>query len=162
MTTTMGDRDHHERSFQKPRSGQSNMLRGSYRSGHNQPGRSFGGGAHSPFPRGRNPGYPQQTRGYNHAPPNAARPAAVGFTVTCFACGKPGHKSYDCPDKKTATTPVRPPAPGGRPPHAAPPPATGRGRLNRLTKEEAANAPDVVISEFFICGTTLWFSSTPV
>jgi hypothetical protein len=31
----MGDRDHHDRSFQKPSSGQSNMLRGSYRQGHN-------------------------------------------------------------------------------------------------------------------------------
>jgi hypothetical protein len=30
-----GDRDYHDRSFQKPRSGQSNMLRGSYRPGHN-------------------------------------------------------------------------------------------------------------------------------
>jgi hypothetical protein len=28
-----GDRDHHDRSFQKPSSGQSNMLRGSYRPG---------------------------------------------------------------------------------------------------------------------------------
>jgi hypothetical protein len=55
----MGDRDQLDRSFQKPRSGQSNMLRGSYRPGHNQPGCGFGGGGRSPFPRGRNPGYPQ-------------------------------------------------------------------------------------------------------
>jgi hypothetical protein len=44
-----GDRDHHDRSFQKLRSGQSNMLRGSYRPGHNQPGRGFGGGGRSPL-----------------------------------------------------------------------------------------------------------------
>jgi hypothetical protein len=69
-----GDQDHHERSFQKPRSGQSNMLRGSYRPGHNHPGRGFGGGGRSPFPGGRNPGYPQQTRGYTRAPPSTARP----------------------------------------------------------------------------------------
>jgi hypothetical protein len=31
----MGDWDHHDRSFQKSRSEQSNMLRGSYRLGHN-------------------------------------------------------------------------------------------------------------------------------
>jgi hypothetical protein len=31
----LGDRDQPDRSFQKPRSGQSNMLRGSYRPGHN-------------------------------------------------------------------------------------------------------------------------------
>jgi hypothetical protein len=64
-----GDRDLHDRSFQKPRSGQRNMLRGSYRPGHNQPGRGFGGGGRSPFPGGRNLGYPQQTRGYTRAPP---------------------------------------------------------------------------------------------
>jgi hypothetical protein len=85
----MGDRDQPDRSFHKPRSGQSNMLRGSYRPGHNQPGRGFGGGGRSPFPGGRNPGYPQQTGGYTRAPPSTARPTAGGFTVTCFACGKP-------------------------------------------------------------------------
>jgi hypothetical protein len=58
-----GDRDHQDRSFQKPRSGHSNMLRGSYRPGHNQSRRGFGGGGRSPFPGGRNPGYPRQTRG---------------------------------------------------------------------------------------------------
>jgi hypothetical protein len=109
----MGDRDQPDQSFQKPRSGQSNMLRGSYRPGHNQPGRGFGGGVRSLFPGGRNPGYPQQTGGYTRAPPSTARPAAGGFTVTCFACGKLGHKSYDCPDKKAASTPARAPAPGG-------------------------------------------------
>jgi hypothetical protein len=71
-----GDQDHHDRSFQKPRSGQSNMLRGSYRPGHNQPGRGFGGGGRSPFLGGRNPGYPQQTGGYTRAPLSTTRPAA--------------------------------------------------------------------------------------
>ena len=111
----MGDQDHHDRSFQKPRTGQSNLLRGSYRPGHNQPGCSFGGGR-GQFPGGRNPGYPQQTGGYNRPPPSGTRPTAGGFTVTCFACGKPGHKSFECPDKKTTATPTRAPAPGGRPP----------------------------------------------
>jgi hypothetical protein len=46
-----GDRDHHDRSFQKLRSGQINMLRGSYLPRHNQPGRSFRGGGRSPFRR---------------------------------------------------------------------------------------------------------------
>jgi hypothetical protein len=150
----MGDRDQPDRSFQKPRSGQSNMLRGSYRSGHNQPGRSFGGSGRSPFFGGRNPDYPQHTGGYTRAPLSTARPAAGGFTVTCFACGKPGHKSYDCPDNKAATTPARAPAPGGRPPQAAPPPAAGRGRLNHLTEKETADAPDVMIGKFLVCGTS--------
>jgi hypothetical protein len=147
----MGDRDQSDRSFQKPRSGPSNMLRGSYRPGHNQPGRGFGGGGRSPFPGGRNPGYPHQTGGYTRAPLSTARP----FAVTCFACGKPGHKSYECPDKKIAATPARAPAPGGRPPQAAPPAAAGCGRLNHLTEEEAADAPDVVIGKFLVCGTTV-------
>jgi hypothetical protein len=82
------------------------------------------------------------------------RPTTGGFTVTCFTCGKPGHKSYDCPDKKTAATPARAPAPGGRPPQAAPPLTAGCGRLNHLTEEEAADAHDVVIGEFLVCGTT--------
>jgi hypothetical protein len=150
----MGDRDQPDRSFQKLRTGQSNMLRGSYRPRHNHPGRGFEGGERSTFPRGRNLGYPQQTGGYTRAPPSTARPAAGGFAITCFACGKPGHKSYECPDKKTAASPARAPAPGGRPPQAAPPPAAGRGRLNHLTEEEAANALDVMIGKFLVCGTT--------
>jgi hypothetical protein len=148
-----GDRDHHDQSFQKSRIGQSNMLRGRYRPRHNQPERSFGGGR-GQFLGVRNPGYPQQTGGYNRPPLSATRPTARGFTMTCFACGKPGHKSYDCSDKKTAATPARAPALGGRPPQAAPPPTAGRGRLNHLTKEETADAPDVMIGEFLVCGTT--------
>jgi hypothetical protein len=149
-----GDQDYHDRFFQKTRSRQSNMLRGSYRPGHNQPRRGFRGGGRSPFPGGRNLGYPQQTGGYTRAPPSTVRPTAGGFTVTCFACGKPGHKSYDCPDKRTATTPARAPTPGGRPPQATPLLAADRGRLNHLTEEEAADAPDIVIGEFLVCGTS--------
>jgi hypothetical protein len=74
--------------------------------------------------------------------------------MTCFACGKPGHKSYDCPDKKTASTPVRALAAGGRPPQDTPPSTADCGRLNRLTEEEAADAPDVVIGEYLASGTT--------
>jgi hypothetical protein len=147
------DRDHHDRSFQKLRGKQSNMLRGSYHSGQNQPGCSFRGGGRSPFPGGKNPGYPQQTGGYYRLPPSTARPTIGGFSVTCFACGKPGHKSYDYWDKKTAATPARAPAPGGRPPQVAPPPTAGRGRPNHLTEEEAADAPDIMIGEFLVCGT---------
>jgi hypothetical protein len=73
--------------------------------------------------------------------------------VTCFACGKPGHKFFECLDKKTAATPTRAPARGGRPPQAAPLLSADRGRLNHLTEEEATGAPDVVIGEFLVCGT---------
>ena len=40
----LGDQDHHDRSFQRLRSRQSNLLRGSFRSGHNQSGCNFNGG----------------------------------------------------------------------------------------------------------------------
>jgi hypothetical protein len=131
----MGYRDHHNRSFHKLRGRQSNMLRGSYRPGYNQRRRNLRGGGRSPFAGGRNPGYPQQIGGYHRLPPSIARPTMGGFTVTCFACGKPGHKSYDCPEKKTASTPVRAHAPGGRPPQAAQPSTAGCGRLNHLTEK---------------------------
>jgi hypothetical protein len=85
---------------------------------------------------------------------STARPAAGGFTVTCLTCDKTGHKSFECPYKKTAATPARAPAPGGRPPQAAPPPTVGRGRLNHLTEDEAADAPNVVIGEFLVCDTS--------
>jgi hypothetical protein len=49
---------------------------------------------------------------------------------------------------------VRAPAPGGRPAQVAPPPVAGRGRLNHLTEEEAADAPDVVIGKFLVCATS--------
>jgi hypothetical protein len=74
--------------------------------------------------------------------------------MTCFACDKPGHKSFKCPDKKIAATPARAPAPGGRPPQAAPPPTADPGRLNHLNEEEAADAPNVVIDVFLVYGTT--------
>jgi hypothetical protein len=51
--------------------------------------------------------------------------------VTCFACGKPSHKSFEFPDQKTVVTPARAPALGGRPPQATPPSAADRGRLPR-------------------------------
>ena len=47
----LGDQDHRDWSFQRLRSGQSNLLRGSFRSGHNQAGRNFSGGRDQ-FPGG--------------------------------------------------------------------------------------------------------------
>ena len=72
--------------------------------------------------------------------------------MTYFNCGKPSHKSYECPNKKNFATPAKAPAPGGRPPQATPYQSAGHGRLNHLTEEEAADTPDMVISEFLFCG----------
>ena len=65
------------------------------------------------------------------------------------------HKSYKCPDKKTNLTPAKTPTPGGKPFQSANRPPASRGRLNHLTEEEAQDAPDVVISEFIVCGRKL-------
>jgi hypothetical protein len=91
-------------------------------------------------------------------PPQSADRAKV----TCFNCRQVGHKSFECPQQvqpggqnhnSQFQTPAKPPAPGGQPPRSqqrtAQPPAT-RGRLNHLTAEDAATAPDVALGEFLV------------
>jgi hypothetical protein len=129
------------------------MLRGSYRPGHNQLGRGFGGGGRRPFPGGRNPAIPSRleaTLVLHRAPRDPPREASPSPTSRVAS---PATSPTSAPTR-TATTPARAPTPGGRPPQAAPPPAAGRERLNYLTEEEASDAPDVMIGEFLVCGTT--------
>jgi hypothetical protein len=97
----MGDRGHFDRSSQRPRDGPTNMMRGNFRSGINQYGSNFGGG-NNYYSGGGSFNYRQQNGGYNRPWPSTLRPSTGGFTPTCFACDKLGHKSFQCPDKKTA------------------------------------------------------------
>nr|CAB3504899.1 unnamed protein product [Digitaria exilis] len=58
---------------------------------------------------------------------------------------EPGHKSYECPDRRGAATPAR--APGssskGTPAQTKTQQTEVRGRLNHISEEEAKVAPDV-------------------
>jgi hypothetical protein len=58
--------------------------------------------------------------------------APEGFTPTCFAYGKLGYKSFQCPDKKTAAMPAKAPTIGGEPPQLTPQQSASRGRLTYL------------------------------
>jgi hypothetical protein len=60
----MGDRDHFDRSFQKPGDGSSNMMSGNFHLGFNQHGSNFGGGS-SHYSGGGSFNYQQQNGGYN-------------------------------------------------------------------------------------------------
>jgi hypothetical protein len=67
--------------------------------------------------------------------PKAPTPATQ---FVCFTCNKPGHKSYECPEKKTPT-PARVPGSAGRP--AQTPRTADRGRLTHLTRRAIKAAP---------------------
>jgi hypothetical protein len=60
----MGDRDHFDRSSQRPRDGPTNMMRGNFRSGINQHRSNFGGG-NNYYSGGGSFNYQQQNGGYN-------------------------------------------------------------------------------------------------
>jgi hypothetical protein len=102
----MGDRDHFDRSFQKSRDGSSNMKRGNFRSGINQHGSNFRGG-NNYYSGGGSFNYHLLNGGSSLPQPSTPRPNTGGFAPTYFTCDKLGHKSFQCPDKKTATTPPK-------------------------------------------------------
>jgi hypothetical protein len=92
----MGDRGHFDRSFQKPREGPSSLMRESFRPGFKQHGSNFRRGI-SYYPGGGSFNFQQRNGGYNLPQPSTRRPNTGGFTPTCFACDKLGHKSFQCP-----------------------------------------------------------------
>jgi hypothetical protein len=108
----MGGRGHFDRSSQRPRDGPTNMMRGNFRPRINQQGSNFGGG-NNYYSGGGSFNYQQQNGGYNRPWPSTPRPNVREFTPTCFACGKLGHKSSQCSDKKTTAMPAKAPTPGG-------------------------------------------------
>jgi hypothetical protein len=82
------------------------MKRGNFRPGINQHRSNFGGG-NNYYSGGGSFDYQPQNGGYNRPQPSTPRPNIREFTPTCFAYGKLEHKSFQCPDKKTATTPPK-------------------------------------------------------
>ena len=135
-----------DRSAQRPRFGSSQS---SFRPSSDQGGRGYGGGG-TQHPGARGAPRPAQTSGYTK-PSFPQRPSTGGSTqITCFACGKPGHKSYECPAKQNSNTPARTLGTAARGT-----PARGtetRAHLNHLTEEDAREAPEVVIGTYPVNG----------
>jgi hypothetical protein len=73
-------------------------------------------------------------------PTPPARQQAAAFPRVCFHCGEPGHYANACPRK----------AQPGQQGRAAPPKALAQGRVNHVTAESAAEAPNVVIGTFIV------------
>jgi hypothetical protein len=64
---------------------------------------------------------------------------APALPLACYHCGEPGHYANACPRKVQS-------GPQGRP---AQPRVPSQGRVNHVTAESAAEAPNVVITQFF-------------
>jgi hypothetical protein len=74
------------------------------------------------------------------APTPPAGQQAPAFPWACYHCGEPGHYANVCPRKAQA----------GQQGRAAPPKAPAQGRVNHVTAESAAEAPNVVIGTFMV------------
>ncbi|XP_025798638.1 uncharacterized protein LOC112878607 [Panicum hallii] len=129
-----------DRPFQKARNAPPLPPRSGFRPGSSQPSRNCGGGGNH-YSGNRTHGGQNQGGGNYHRQQPAQRTNSGSTPFVCFTCNKPGHKSYECPEKKTST-PARALGSAGRPAQA--PRSADRGRLTHLTEEEARDAPDVV------------------
>jgi hypothetical protein len=98
-----------------------------------------GPGQRLPAPPARSapPAPPAPWQGVPTPPAGQQAPA---FPRACYHCGEPGHYTNVCPRK----------AQSGQQGRAAPPKAPAQGRVNHVTAESAAEAPNVVIGTFMV------------
>ena len=68
----------------------------------------------------------------------------------CYKCGQKGHYAKSCPQKRLSQAPPAPQAPrqAGQQGRPAQPRAPRQGKVNHVTAESVAEAPNVVIGTF--------------
>src|SRR4051812_22553935 len=100
--------------------------------------------------------------GPRSTPPSARPPAPQGQArpeITCFKCGKPGHKSPQCTDPRYARLP--PPPPRSTPSNAMVRAQPRAVRVNNVTIAEAQQSSEIVLGRLLVCSVpaTVLFDS---
>src|SRR4051812_2823692 len=95
-------------------------------------------------------------------PPFARPPAPQGQPrpeITCFKCGKPGHKSPMCTDPRFARQP--PPPPRSTPSNAMVRAQPRAARVNNVTLADAQQSLEIVLGRLLVCSirATVLFDS---
>jgi hypothetical protein len=109
----------------------------SFRSDFSHQNRDFGGG-NGQYSGNKTFGGQSQGGGSSNRQQPVPKASTPATPFVCFTCNNPGHKSYECPEKKTPT-PAR--TPGSAVRTAQAPRTADRGRLTHLTGRENKAAP---------------------
>ena len=78
--------------------------------------------------------------------------SAIHHHRMCYKCGQKGHYAKSCPQKRLSPAPPAPQAPrqSGQQGRPAQPRAPRQGKVNHVTAESVAEAPNVVIGMFMV------------